>query len=213
MAPKLHLYMTPGSCALASHIALRHSGLAFTLTDLQAKTGYPAEHLHLNSKARVPILDVDGDLITESPAIMSTISALAPDKHLLGKDIVENARAHEWLAWLCNDLHGQAFGARFRPQRFVTNETMYDAVRARGLERIKECFAYIEGQLDGRVHAVGDAFTVVDGYLLVFYRWGNRCRLGMQQSYPNYTRMVQNVIEIESVRRTIEVEGIDPLYD
>ncbi|CAO2654085.1 Nn.00g108180.m01.CDS01 [Neocucurbitaria sp. VM-36] len=213
MAPNITLYMTPGSCALASHIALAESHLPFTTTDLKAKGGFPPEHLHLNPKGRVPILDLDGALITETPAILSTISALAPSQNLLGSTALEHALAHEWLAYLCGTLHGQAFGCLFRPARFVADEALYDAVRARGREWVKECFAFIEGKLEGRRFAVGEAFTVVDGYLLVFYRWGNLCKFGMRGGYPNLARVVDGVVGREGVRGVIEREGISALNE
>jgi glutathione S-transferase len=213
MAPKLHLYMTPGSVALASHIALQESGLNFTTTDLQAQRGYKAEHIHLNPKARVPIFEMDGERITETPAILSTISALVPEKQLLGTTILEQARAQEWMAWLCGTLHGQAFGCLFRPNRFTGDERAYDAVKARGRECVQECFRYIEEKLEGKVHAVGDAFTLVDVYLYVFFRWGNLMKLGMREKYPNYARLVEKVVERESVQKVVEAEGISLLNE
>ncbi len=212
--PALHLYLTPGACSLASHIALTASGLPFNTTDLKAKAGFPTEHLHLNPKGRVPILSIDDELLTESPAIMATISALAPEKHLLGKTLIENARCHEWLAYLCGTVHGQAFGCLFRPARFVNDASLHDVVKARGRAWVGECFSYIESQLsDGKKFAVGEGFTVVDGYLLVFYRWGNLCGMEMGKNYPRYDKLVRGLLEVESVRSTIEAEGINALND
>jgi glutathione S-transferase len=212
MPPTLHLYMTPGSVSLASHIALLESTLPFTTTDLGATHGFPAQHLHLNSKGRVPILSLDGELITETPAILTTIAALVPEKHLLGTSVLEQARAYEWMAWLCGTLHGQAFGCVFRPSRFVGHEEgMYDVVKVNGMECAKECFEFIEGKLEGRTHAVGEGFTLVDVYLFTFYRWGNMLEFGMREKYPNYARLVDEVVKREAVRKTVEVEGISLL--
>ncbi|EAT89557.1 hypothetical protein SNOG_02826 [Parastagonospora nodorum SN15] len=190
MPPTLHLYMTPGAVSLASHIALRETGLEFTTTDLEAIRGYPSEHLHINPKGRVPVLELDGERITESPAILSVISALAPEKKLLGATILEQARAQEWMAWLCGTVHGQAFGCIFRPMRFVGGEEgMYEIVRAEGRKCAKECFDFIEGRLKGRI-------------------WGNILKMGMRDNYPNYTRLVEEVVKREAVKRTVEVEGL-----
>lgn len=209
MAPTIHLYMTAGSIALASHIALQESGLAFTTTDLGAMKGYPAEHLHLNPKGRVPILELDGERITETPAILSTIAALVPEKKLLGSTALEQARAQEWMAWLCGTLHGQGFGALFRPARFVGDQVeMYDRLKECGQDCVKECFAYINEKLEGKTHAVGDAFTAVDAYLYAFYRWGNMLQLDVKENYPNFARLVDEVVEMESVKKVVEVEGI-----
>ncbi|OAL01078.1 glutathione S-transferase [Phaeosphaeriaceae sp. SRC1lsM3a] len=212
MAPKLHLYMSSGACSLAPHIALREAGLEFTTTEINAKRGFPTEYLHLNPKGRVPILDFDGELITETPAILSLISDLAPEKKLLGTTLLEQARAREWLAYLSGTLHGQGFGCLFRPKRFVGDEeSMYDQVKATGRQTAKDSFALIEEKLQGRTHAVGDAFTLVDANLLVFYRWGNFLKFGMAENYPSYTRLVEEVVKREAVQKTVEAEGINAL--
>jgi glutathione S-transferase len=214
MAPKIHLYLTPGSCSLAAHIALQETGFAFTTTDLKAARGYPTEHLHINPKGRVPILELDGELITETPAILSTISALVPDRKLLGSTILEQARAQEWMAWLSSTMHGQAFACVFRPARFVGKEEgMYDVVKAEGRECAKECFEFIEGKLVEKTHAVGDSFTLVDAYIYVFYRWGNMLKMGMREKYPNYTRLVDELVQRDGVRKTVEAEGISVLNE
>jgi glutathione S-transferase len=195
------------------HIALHTTSLPFSATNLKASRGFPPEHLNLNKKGRVPILELDGELITETPAILTTIAALAPEYHLLGETVLEQARVQEWMVWLCGTVHGQAFGCIFRPSRFVAEEGMHDAVRVRGREWVKECFEYIEEKLEGKNQAVGDEFTVVDAYLLVFYRWGNLLKMGMRERYPNYARVVDRTVEREAVRETIEVEGINALNE
>jgi glutathione S-transferase len=215
MAPTIHLYMTPGSCSLASHIALHESNIEFTTTDLKATRGFPSEHLHLNPKGRVPILELNGERITETPAILTTISALAPEKHLLGKTILEQARTHEWMAWICGTLHGQAFGCVFRPARFVGEEQegMFEVVKAQGRTTALECFKYIDEKLEGREYAVGEGFTLADVYLFVIYRWGNVLKYGMREKFPNYTRLVEGVIKREAVKKTLEAEGLSPLNE
>jgi glutathione S-transferase len=214
MSPKLHLYMTPGSIALTSHIALAESGLDFSTTDLKAMRGFPPEHLHINPKGRVPILELDGERITETPAILTTISALVPEKNLLGKTVLEQARAHEWMAWICGTLHGQAFGCLFRPVRFVGGEEgMYDAVKAQGRKIVIESFKFIDEKLEGKTHAVGDGFTLVDVYLFTIYRWGNLSKFEMRGNYPNYTRLVEGVLKRAAVKKTLEVERLSPLNE
>ncbi|USP75006.1 Glutathione S-transferase GST-4.5 [Curvularia clavata] len=213
MSPKLHLYHTPGSCSLATHIALNSASLEFDATNISAARGFPASHLHLNPKGRVPILEIDGELITETPALLATISALAPEKHLLGEGVMNQARAYEWMTWLSGTMHGQAFGCVFRPARFIKDETMYDVLRESGRNQAKECFEYVEKKLEGRNWAVGDTFTLVDAYLLVFYRWGNMLKMEMRDNYPNYARLVDAVTKREDVQKTIASEGISTLNE
>jgi glutathione S-transferase len=218
MSPKLHLYMTPGSCSLVSHIALTEISLPFHTTNVGATRGkpFPKEFLHVNPKARVPSLEIDGDFITETPAILTTISNLAPEKKLLGETDMEKVRALEWMTWLCQTVHGHAFACVFQPRRFVgddAGEEVFEIVRTQGRKVLEENFAYIEGKLEGKTHAVGDEFTLVDAYLFVFYRWGNVLGIGMREKYPNYARLVDELAKRESVRKTVEVEGISLLNE
>jgi glutathione S-transferase len=218
MSPKIHLYVTPGSCSLASHIALVEVSLPFDTTDVGATRGkpFPKEYSHINPKARVPFLDIDGEVITETPAILTTISNLAPEKKLLGKTEMEKMRALEWMTWLCQTVHGHAFACIFQPRRFVgddASEEVKEIVRAQGKKVVDENFTFIEGKLEGRTHTLGDAFTLVDAYLFVFYRWGNVLGMGMREKYPNYARLVDEVAKRESVKKTVEAEGISLLNE
>ncbi len=57
----LKLYFTPGTCALASHIALEEAGAAYTTERVDFKTNQQnsPEYIEINPKARVPSLVTD----------------------------------------------------------------------------------------------------------------------------------------------------------
>jgi glutathione S-transferase len=115
MAPALKLYAVQGSCALASHIVLRESGLSFTTQiwmrdELVNIGGMPPEFLAINPKGKVPALQVNDEVVTEGLAIMTYISQLAPEKKLLGKGTMETVRCYEWLGYLASSLHAVGFG-------------------------------------------------------------------------------------------------------
>jgi glutathione S-transferase len=61
--------------------------------------------------------------------------------------------------------------------------------------------------LAGRKWALGEHFTVVDGYLLVFYRWGNRNQMDVK-SLRNYTKLVERVMARPAVKKVMADEGI-----
>ncbi|KAF2107040.1 putative glutathione S-transferase [Lophiotrema nucula] len=209
--PKINLWIAPGACSLAPHIMLLDVGLPYTLTTIQvADKGYPEEHTRINPKRRVPILQLDDDtIITEGPAILTAISQLAPDKHVLGKTNLEVVRSYEWLNWLSGTLHTQGYGGLYRPARFSKDKEHFEAITEKGRETIAECYRAIDRKLRGRKFAVGDGFTAVDAFLLIFYRWGNRMNFGMQEAYPEYVRVMGEVVERESVRKVLDEEGID----
>jgi len=61
--------------------------------------------------------------------------------------------------------------------------------------------------LAGRDWAIGHHYTVVDGYLLVFYRWGNRQGMPVK-SMANYSRLMSKVMARPAVKKVMADEGI-----
>ena len=53
---------------------------------------------------------------------------------------------------------------------------------------------------------MGDQFTVVDGYALVFYGWGVRAGLPMND-LKNYTAWKDRMLARPEVRKVLESEG------
>lgn len=74
----MKLFYKPGACSLASHIALRESGLDFTLQSVdlaQKRLENGEDYLQFNPKGQVPALLLDDDiLLTEGVAIMQYIA-------------------------------------------------------------------------------------------------------------------------------------------
>ena len=165
------------------------------------------EFRSINPKMRIPVLGIDNEIITELPAILTAISKLAPQLNILGSNDMETVRAYEWLNWLSGTLHGQAFGALWRPQRFTDEPELYDSLKKRAVVTIRECFSDIEGKLSA-AHSVGNSFTVVDAFLLVFWRWGKSIGIGMEESYPKYSALASAVLDRDSTKAAMETERI-----
>lgn len=212
---KIHLVLSPGSCALASHILLREAGATFDITKISINFSdrFPDKLEHLNAKRRVPILQVDENIITETPAIMTAISQMVPEKKLMGSTNLEILRTYEWLNWLSGTLHTSGYGGSLRPERFVDDEALYPVVRAKARRNIQECYEYIESRLEGKNWAVGETFGAVDAYLLVFWRWGNGAKFAMSKLYPNYADLMLEVSKRQSVIDSVEAEGIAMMHD
>ena len=78
------LYYAPGACSLASHIALKESGLAYETERLILANGdqRKPEYLKLNPRGRVPTLVVDGNVLTENVGILTYIGGGYPKAKL-----------------------------------------------------------------------------------------------------------------------------------
>ncbi len=207
----LKLYYSAGACSMAPHILLEESGLPYTveLTAIaQGKTRTP-EFLAINPKGRVPaLLTEEGEILTEVPAISWYIADAAPAVRLLPQGRLAGARSFEWFNWLSGTVHTMAFGQYWRTQRFVADEQFFPPIKEKGRENILDNFAYVEGRLADRSWAVGNAYTAVDAYLLVFFRWGHRIGLDMRAGYPQWTRHAERVLERPAVQRVLQQEGV-----
>ncbi|KAK1766012.1 glutathione S-transferase [Phialemonium atrogriseum] len=171
-----------------------------------------AAYLSIHPSGFVPALDVDGEIITELPAVLNYIVSLAPPSAaagtLLGADDLGRARVAEWLAWLSGSLHGQGFGMLWRAGRFTDDEGAHEGVRTKGREFIDGCFRRIEERLRGREFAVGEGLTVVDFNLYVFWTWGIEIGVQMAELYPSYADLMRRVESIEAVRTVVKTEGL-----
>jgi glutathione S-transferase len=202
------LYYSPGACSFAAHIVLREIGARFELkriTLAKAENRTP-EFLAINPLARVPVLVVEDQLITELPAILTWLGQQSGLFRTAGT--LDAIRCSEWLAWLTSSVH-ISFAQIWRGERFSADRTTYDGIRAHGLATLAEQFASIEKRLSAKGYALGDTYSVVDPNLLVFYRWGGRVGFDMRRKFPLWTLHAERVLERPAVQAAIAAEGID----
>ncbi|KAI0975904.1 glutathione S-transferase [Xylaria arbuscula] len=221
---QITLYHVNGACSLVPHIFLNLLGVPFKSVPMRFRPGdngleavdgslSNAEYRKINPAGYVPVLVVDGEVITEQIAVLTMIGLLAPNKEdaaaYFGRDLLGKVRVTEWMAWLSDTLHSQGFGAFLHPQRFVERkEDLYPPVKAHGLETIHYSYDIIEKRLGDRTYVVGDHLTVVDLFVYVLWGWGARlAKIDMKSNYPAYGKLVQRVEALQGVRSAVEEEG------
>ncbi len=201
----LKLYYAPGACSTASHIGLEESGAVYdsqALSFAKAEQRTP-EYLAINPRGRVPALVVDEGTIVENTAILDYVAGrYAP--HLMPSDPVGRARAISLMAWFSNNVH-PAFTHIGRPERFATDVATHDNIKATGRDNFLAALREIDGLLAGKTWILGDSFSVVDGYALVFYGWGKRIGLPVGE-LKNYTAWKDRMLARPAVRRVLERE-------
>ena len=204
----IKLYFAPGACSLASHIALEESGLKYETQKIDTAAGQQRspEYLAINPRGRVPTLVVDGHVLTENVGILTYVAGAYPKAGIWPKDTWHQAVAVSTMAWLSNTVH-PAFAHMFRAQRYVDGDAAQEAVKAKGREMYWGFLKEIDGLLAGRKWAVGDHFTVVDGYLVVFYRWANRNQMPVSE-LKNYSALIDRVLARPAVKKVMADEGI-----
>jgi glutathione S-transferase len=208
-APAYRLFYSPGACSLAPHIVLEELGVPYEPVRVVIAEGAnrTPEYLAINPRGRVPALWIPDapaqPVLTEAMAIMVYLARRHPEAGLLPEDVDGFVRALEWMGWLGSTMHQAGVRTVFRPERFTTDPAGAPGIAAQGRDAIRTGYADIERRLAGRTHALGDRFTAVEAYLLVFYRWGNRCGLPMRTDFPEYARMMDAVRARPAVRRVV----------
>jgi len=217
--PQYRLYHSPGACSLAAHIVFEELGVPYEPVRVVIAEGQnqTAAYLAINPRGRVPALAIREDqtddgqteqVLTELSAILIYLAQTYPAASLLPLDTLSFVRAVEWMSWLGSTMHAGGVRTVLRPDRFVSDPAAADAVKTRGKENVLIGFADIESRLHGRPWALGECYSMVDAYLLVFFRWGNRIGLPMRTDYPHYTRIMDAVRARPAVQRAISHEGI-----
>ena len=169
----LKLYYSPGSCALASHIALQEAGAAYAAERLDFKSNQQTspEYLAVNPKGRVPALVTDRGVLTETPAILAFIAQSFPQAKLMPfDDPFALAQAQAFNSYLCSTVH-VAHAHRGRGYRWASDEASFADMKRKVPESVGACFALIERDLLRGPWVMGESYTVCDPYLFTLSGW------------------------------------------
>jgi glutathione S-transferase len=194
----MKLYLAPGACSLAGHIALHEAGLSFdrVSVDLRTKRSADGSDYHqVNPKGYVPALVLDdGQTLTENVAILDWIAHQCPRLAPQGEHA--HSRLLEMLAFISTEIHKQ-FGRTFSPT--------CEAETAAAFQKIDLRFAYLAERLKGD-YLFGPDMTVADAYLYVTLRWA----VGKGRALPDRLSAYKQRMEGRpAVRQALQHEGLD----
>jgi glutathione S-transferase len=169
----LKLYYSPGSCALASHIALQEAGAAYSAERIDFKSSQQTspEYLAINPKGRVPALVTDRGILTETPAVLAFIAQSFPQAKLAPlEDSFAFAQAQAFNSYLCSTVH-VAHAHRVRAYRWANEEASFADMKRKVPETMGACFALIERNMLRGPWVMGDSYTICDPYLFTVAQW------------------------------------------
>ncbi len=200
----MQLYYSPGACSLASHIALRESGLPFDLKRTDTKTKKledGSDYFAVNSKGAVPALRLDdGQVLTEGPAILQYIADQKPDSKLAPRaGTIERYRVLEWLNFITSEIH-KTFSPLFNPAADAS-------VKTYATQNLEKKFDWLNKQLAGKQYLTGDNFTVADAYLFVVANWSNFVGIDLGR-WPALQQFQARVAARPKVQEALEAEGL-----
>lgn len=167
---KLHCALGTISGAVA--IALHEAQIPFTpvLIDFAGGEQNGAAFRALNPKGRVPLLETPDGLLTETPAILDYIAAIAPQAGLVPDAPYAAAQMRAVMSYLNATFHIN-HAHRFRGHRWADAESSFEDMRQKVPQTMTEGAAFLEQTLALAPFAMGDAVTLADPYLYVTTGW------------------------------------------
>jgi glutathione S-transferase len=169
----LKLYYAPGTCALASHIALAEAGAAYTTERIDFKSNQQnsPEYLAINPKGRVPSLVTDRGILTETPAMLAFIAQSFPQAKLAPlDDAFEFAKVQSFTSYLCSSVH-VAHAHKGRGYRWATDEASFADMKRMIPKSVGAGFALIERAMLRGPWVMGEQYTICDPYLFTVAGW------------------------------------------
>ena len=164
----LHGYWRSGA-AYRVRIALALKGLAYETQghDLRMGAQKAADYVALNPQGMVPALQIDGAVLTQSPAILEWLEETHPEPPLLPVDPLDRARVRAMAALIVCDIHplnNLRVGKSLR-EDFGADQAAVDAWAARW---IVPGFAALEALVahDGDGWCFGNTPTLADACLI-----------------------------------------------
>ena len=203
----MKLLYAPGACSIGIHVLLEelgkpYDGVAVSLRDgAQFKPDFTA----VNPKSKVPTLvDDEGTVRTEFPAIAYWLARTNPFANLLPDNIDLQARALELMDYCVATIHMQGFARLFRAPNFAPSASDEAAVKARGTEIAEKGFATLNEALAGKDYAVGP-FSIADAALFYVEYWAKRVGIALP---PNCAAHLERMLARPAVQRTLQAEGL-----
>ena len=169
----LKLYFAPGTCALASHIALAESGADYAVERIDFKTNQQQspEYLAINPKGRVPALVTDRGVLTENPAMLAYIAQTFPKAKLAPlDDPYAFAEVQSINSYLSSTVH-VAHSHKGRGYRWCTEESSFADMKKTLPKSMAAVFALVEQNMLKGPWMMGETYTICDPYLFTLTGW------------------------------------------
>lgn len=203
----MKLYYMPGACSLADHIALEWAGKLYETQRMSHDDIKSPEYLKLNPAGAVPVLDVDGWVLTQNTAVLNYLADSYPDA-ALGGDGTPKSRAevNRWLGFVNSDVH-PTFKVLFGSTAYLQDNAAIGKTKDAARKTLRGYFERVNRQLQGRDWLTG-ARSIADPYLLVVTRWAKAMKLDLS-GLDHLEAWFKHMLADPGVHKALKDEGLD----
>lgn len=202
----MKLYYSPNTCALADHIVLEWIGKPYEVQRLSREERATPEFRRINPAGAVPVLEVDGWILTQNAAILNYLVDTHPEAKLGGDGSAKSrAEVNRWLAFLNSDLH-PAFKPLFGSTGYLEDAAAIEKSKTHARAVLRTLFARADEQLQGRDWLAGSR-SIADPYLYVVLRWAKGQNLDLD-GLDQLAAFKQRVEGDSAVQKVLQEEGL-----
>ena len=167
------IFVDTGSGAFSAEAVLAEAGAPYEFRhiSLEKNEQKRPEFLAINPSGKMPALRLpEGEVITESAAILLTIADHFPNARLLPPQAgAARAQAYRWLAFMAAEIYPMVEVSDY-PERFAPAGAEAEALRQKARERIRERLMIVERFVAGPWF-LASGFSILDIYASMFTRW------------------------------------------
>ena len=197
------IFGDPGSGAFSVEAALAEAGAPydFHLVSLEKNEQKKPEFLAINPSGKIPALKLpEGQILTESLAILLTVADHFPNAHLLPPQAsADRGIAYRWLAFMASEIYPMVEISDY-PERFAPKGDEAEALRTKARERIRQRLLIAERMVAGPWF-LPSGFSILDIYAAMFSRW--RGSLGEDWSVEKHIPKLDALSKSLSQRKAI----------
>ena len=197
------LYWRAGTAAFAVEALLEEMGEPYERIHIEQGKGSetPESFRSLNPLGQVPVLELpDGTVVTESAAIMIYLADIRPELGLApAPDDPLRPVYLRWMVFLAAKLY-QSYRHIYHTSDYCSDDAHLPDVRETGKQSLNADWQIIEQALETGPYFLGDRFSAVDLYFVMFPDW-NMDRQDVIDRHPNIARLCNLVLERPAVSR------------
>lgn len=200
----MKLYLAPGACSLAVHIALREVGVPFEAIGVDLAKHTTADggnYFDISPRGYVPLLEWDdGSRHTEVAALLQYVADLDPAHTLIGAPgSARRMAVTEWLAFVATELH-----KTFSP--WLWHKETADSTRLAVRDKLATRFAELDELLARQAFLAG-GYSVADAYAFTIVNWSNYLGISLQR-WPHLQAYLKRVSTRPAAQAALRAEGL-----
>ena len=168
------IYGAPGSGSGIVEAACAEIGADYEVRDLDAESDEHRRETYavVNPHRKMPALETeDGEIITESVAIVLTLDERHPDAQLLpARGSRDRAQALRWMLFAATELYPLIEMIDY-PARFADPGAGSEVLRTRADEMLRGRWRLLESNVAGSPYCVASGFSATDLYVTKLSVW------------------------------------------